>query len=256
MRRTTRGRRPKNLLTAILSNRSNCPQITFPEHPFDQGERYTLRDEILAPFPRTEEAIKIHMQEYYAIISHMDFEIGRILEKLESLGIADNTYYHFHRRDHGLAVGKHGLLGKQNQYDHSIASGCYQWSRYTSRHINDALVYLQSIYPTTCELAGIPTPQTVEFRSLLPLLQQSTDNAYDAIYGSYKDFQRMVRTEDFKLILYPEEDQVQLFDMKADPHEMTNLATRAMSSGHNSRTFSQLQSLQKEVGDTLSLRKL
>ena len=115
---------------------------------------------------------------------------------------------------------------------------------------------LQSIYPTTCELAGIPTPQTVEFRSLLPLLQQSSDNAYDAIYGSYKDFQRMVRTENYKLILYPEEDQVQLFDMKADPHEMTNLATLELYQDTVAALFSQLQSLQKAVGDTLSLREM
>ena len=110
---------PKEFVDRYPLESIELPPNYLPEHPFDQGERYTLRDEILAPFPRTEEAIKIHMQEYYAIISHMDYEIGRILEKLETLGIADNTYIIF-TADHGLAVGQHGLLGKQNQYDHSI----------------------------------------------------------------------------------------------------------------------------------------
>ncbi len=232
------------------------PPNYMPEHPFDQGERYTLRDEILAPFPRTENAIKTHIQEYYAIISHMDHEIGRVLERLEALNIADNTYIIF-TADHGLAVGRHGLLGKQNQYEHSIrvpliVSG----PDIASGASTDALVYLQSIYPTTCELAGIPTPSTVEFKSLLPLIEETADNSYDAIFGSYKDFQRMVRTRDFKLILYPEEDQVQLFDMNADPLEMTNLAKQAAYQDTMAALFGKLQSLQKEVGDTLSLREM
>ena len=234
----------------------DLPPNYLEEHPFDQGERYTLRDEILAPFPRTENAIKTHIQEYYAIISHMDYEIGRILDRLEALDIADNTYIIF-TADHGLAVGKHGLLGKQNQYEHSIRVPLViNGPNVSSGSSSDALVYLQSVYPTTCELAGIPTPSTVEFKSLLPLIEETADDSYDAIFGSYKDFQRMVRTKDFKLILYPEEDQVQLFDMKADPLEMTNLAKQAAYQDTMAALFGKLQSLQKEVGDTLSLREM
>ncbi|MFK7848985.1 MAG: sulfatase-like hydrolase/transferase [Rhodothermales bacterium] len=232
------------------------PANFLPEHPFDQGERYTLRDEILAPFPRTENAIKTHIQEYYAIISHMDYEIGRILDRLEALDIADNTYIIF-TADHGLAVGQHGLVGKQNQYDHSIRVPLViSGPNVAPGASTDALVYLQSIYPTTCDLAGIPTPSTVEFKSLLPLIEESAGDSYDAIFGSYKDFQRMVRTKDFKLILYPEEEQVQLFDMNADPLEMTNLAKQAAYQDTMAALFGKLQSLQKEVGDTLSLREM
>ncbi len=232
------------------------PTSFMPEHPFDQGERNTLRDEILAPFPRTEEAIKTHIREYYAIISHMDYEIGRVLEKLESMDIADNTYIVF-TADHGLAVGRHGLIGKQNQYDHSIRVPLIvNGPTISAGSSSDALVYLQSIFPTTCDLADIPTPPTVEFRSLLPLIEETSDNSYDAIFGSYKGFQRMVRTRDYKLILYPQQDQVQLFDMNKDPDELNNLASQAAYQDTMAALFSQLKSLQKEVGDTLSLREM
>lgn len=229
------------------------PANYAPEHSFDQGERYTLRDEILAPFPRTPEAVKTHLQEYYAIISHMDYEIGRILDKLESLGIADNTYIIF-TADHGLAVGQHGLIGKQNQYDHSIRVPLVMTGpSIPSGTSTDALVYLQSIFPTTCDLAGIPAPPTVEFKSLLPLIENSTDQSYDAIFGSYKHFQRMVRTDKFKLIVYPEANQLQLFDLINDPLEMNNLAGQTAYQDTVAALFGRLRELQQEVGDTLSL---
>ena len=229
------------------------PANYMPEHPFDQGERYTLRDEILAPFPRTETAIKTHMQEYYAIISHMDHEIGRVMDKLEEVGEADNTYVIF-TADHGLAVGEHGLLGKQNQYEHSIRVPLViAGPDIPGGTSNDALVYLQSIYPTTCDLADIPTPATVEFKSLMPLIEQTSTRSYDAIFGSYKHFQRMVRTENFKLILYPEADQIQLFDMESDPEELNNLASQAAYQDTMAALFGKLQQLQEEVGDTLTL---
>ncbi len=186
----------------------------------------------------------------------MDYEIGRIMEKLESLGLAENTYIIF-TADHGLAVGEHGLLGKQNQYEHSVRVPLVLTGPdIEAGTTSDALVYLQSIYPTTCDLAGIPTPATVEFKSLKPLIEQSSQNSYDAIFGSYKHFQRMVRTKDFKLILYPEEDQIQLFDMQADPDGLNNLASQAAYQDTMAVLFGRLKTLQQEVGDTLTLGSL
>ncbi len=233
----------------------DLPANFMPEHPFDQGERNTLRDEILGPFPRTEMAVKTHLQEYYAIITHMDREIGRILSTLDELGQTDNTYIIF-TADHGLAVGQHGLLGKQNQYEHSIrvpftiaGPGIEAGSQ------TDALVYLQSAFPTTLDYAGIDVPETVEFRSLVPLIEKTSDTSYPAIFGSYKGFQRMVRTASHKLILYPEVDEVQLFDVNEDPLEMNNLATDPAYSDTIEMLFSALQELQEEVGDTLTLKE-
>lgn len=232
------------------------PPSYLPVHPFDQGERNTLRDEILAPFPRTETAVRTHRREYYAIITHMDDQIGRILDRLDALGLTDNTLIVF-TADHGLAVGRHGLMGKQNQYDHSIRAplilagpGIEAGGR------SEALTYLQSVYPTTCELAGVPVPPTVEFESLVPVLQGETDTSYTAVFGAYKDFQRMVRTDTWKLIVYPEARQLQLFNLKDDPHELTNLAARPGYEATIQALYQQLHVLQQDVGDTLPLPDL
>lgn len=90
------------------------PPNFLTQHPFAiDGAGFKGRDEILASYPRTPEIIRVHLQEYYAIITHMDAQIGRILAALEATGKAANTIVIF-TSDQGLAVGQHGLLGKQN----------------------------------------------------------------------------------------------------------------------------------------------
>lgn len=94
------------------------PANFMPEHPFDNGEM-RIRDEMLGPFPRTEEFVRGEIAGYYAMISEVDAQIGRVLDALEANGQADNTIVIF-AGDNGLAVGQHGLLGKQSMYEHSI----------------------------------------------------------------------------------------------------------------------------------------
>ena len=246
---------PREIIDQYPLDSISLPESFLPEHPFDQGEKMTLRDEILAPFPRTEYAIKKHLQEYYAIITHLDAQIGRILQALRESGKYQNTYIIF-TADHGLAVGKHGLLGKQNQYDHSIrVPMILVGPDIPAGSKSDALVYLQSIYPTTCELAGVSVPGSVEFKSLLPILQ-GQDGGEEAIFGSYRDFQRMVRTRGHKLILYPEAGQSQLFDLQNDPLELQNLHSEPGNQEILQSLYNQLLTLQTVVGDTLVLPPL
>ncbi|MCB0669601.1 MAG: sulfatase-like hydrolase/transferase [Saprospiraceae bacterium] len=231
----------------------DLPESYLPEHPFDQGEKMTLRDELLAPIPRTEYAIKKHLQEYYAIISHLDSQIGRIFKALKKQNLDRNTYIIF-TADHGLAVGKHGLLGKQNQYDHSIrVPMVIAGPDIPGNRKSDALVYLQSIYPTTCALAGVEIPPSVEFRNLLPIIEENSPGE-DAIFGSYKDFQRMVRTTTHKLIIYPEAREMQLFDLLEDPLELHNSIDRPDNQEIVQSLYNQLTDLQQLVGDTLVLK--
>ncbi|MBK8507011.1 MAG: sulfatase-like hydrolase/transferase [Saprospiraceae bacterium] len=246
---------PKEYVDQYPLEDIKLPDAYLPEHPFDQGEKLTLRDEILAPIPRTEYAIKKHLQEYYAIITHLDAQIGRILKALKESGKYENTYIIF-TADHGLAVGKHGLLGKQNQYDHSVrVPMVIVGPDIPAQQKSDALVYLQSMYPTTCDLVGISIPGTVEFKSLLPLLKNQ-DGGEEAIFGSYKDYQRMVRTKTHKLILYPEVGQSQFFDLQNDPDELQNSIAEPGNQEIVRSLYNQLLTLQQEVGDTLVLPPL
>ncbi len=243
---------PKEYVDMYTSENIKVPENFVPEHPFDQGD-HKLRDENLAPFPRTEKQIQVHRGEYYAIITHMDHEIGRILKALENTGKADNTYIIF-SGDHGLAVGHHGLLGKQNQYDHSIRMPLIIIGPGIKAGTHsDALVYLQSMYATTCELAGLKTPSTVDFPSLKGILDGEKDKGYDAIFGNYRDLQRMVRTDKHKLIIYPHNGKQQLFDLENDPDEMKNLIDDKNYKSVKKKLYNRFLSLQKEVGDTLQV---
>ena len=117
---------PKEYVDRYPLDKVKVPENFLPEYPHNVGMGCGrgLRDEKLAPFPRTHHAVKVNRQEYYAIITHMDTQIGRILDALDKSGKKDNTYI-FYGADHGLGVGQHGLMGKQNMYDHSLRAVSY-----------------------------------------------------------------------------------------------------------------------------------
>ncbi len=233
------------------------PQNFQPLYPYAEeiGAGKKLRDEKLAPFPRTPHAVKVHRQEYYAIITHMDTMIGRMLDALEKTGKADNTWIFF-TADHGLAVGQHGLLGKQNLYDHSVRVPFIVVGPgvKSGRKISEP-VYLQDIMPTSLELAKVDKPQHVEFNSVLPLLEGGK-SPYKAIYGAYLEKQRSIRTDQYKLIAYPNANVLRLYDIKNDPLEMKDLADQAGMKPVLKDLFAGLQKLQKEMNDSLDLSSL
>ncbi len=250
---------PKSYIDKYPLDRIELPKNFLAEYPFkdDMGCSAGLRDERLAPFPRTERAIKVNRQEYYAIVTHMDAQIGRILDALERTGKADNTWIFF-TADHGLGVGHHGLLGKQNLYDHSVrvpflvsGPGVKPGTRSTTP------IYMQDVMPTTLELAKVDKPQHVQFHSLLPLIRSpdETRGSYDAVYGGYLALQRSVVMDGHKLILYPKIRRARLYDLRADPEEMEDLAGRPKSRPIIKRLFAKLLELQPATGDELDLTK-
>ena len=194
------------------------PKNYLPKHPFDHGN-FDGRDEKMLGWPRTKEQVKANLGVYYAVIDHMDREIGRILEALEKSGQAEETVVIF-TSDHGLAVGSHGLMGKQNMYAHTIrvpmilaGPGIPQGKQ------TEALCYLRDLFPTLCGLSGIDIPSEVEARSLVPVIQGKADSVYSEVYGVFRDKQRMVWDGRWKLIHYPQIRLHQLFDLDADPFE-------------------------------------
>ncbi len=244
---------PKEFLDRYPQSAIQVPPNFLPQHPFDQGD-FHVRDEMLAPFPRTPEAVQLHRREYYALITYMDEQIGRVLRALDQSGKASNTYVIL-TADHGLAIGEHGLMGKQNLYDCSvrmpllIAGPGIQ----PGRRIDD-LVYQHCLYATTCELAGVPVPSTVEFTSLAPLLRGRSRSPYEAVFCYYRGFQRSVRTATHKLIVYPQANRTQLFDLVHDPWEMQDLSADAASARLRQDLTARLVQIQRELGDPLVLK--
>jgi choline-sulfatase len=250
---------PQEYLDRYPLSRIQMPRSFLEEYPYKGaiGCGPDLRDEKLGPFPRTEEAVKVHRREYYAIISHLDAQIGRILDQLDKNGQAENTWIFF-SADHGLALGHHGLFGKQNLYDCSVRVPFIVAGPAVKRGQRiDASIYLQDVMPTTLELAGVPKPAQVEFHSLLPMLrgEQSATN-YPAVYGGYLELQRAVTFDGWKLILYPKAKVARLYHIGADPQEMTDLAADPAQAGRKKDLFARLLTLQRQFDDKLDLSKI
>ena len=247
---------PKSYVDKYPLEKIAVPNSFLEEYPLDIGAN-RIRDEQLAPFPRTEYAVKVNRQEYYAIITHMDHQIGRILDALEASGKADNTYIFF-TADHGLAVGRHGLMGKQNMYDHSIRVPFMVVGPDVKAGAKiEAPIYLQDVMATSLDLAGMKKPEHVEFHSVMPLLRGETDQSpYDAVYSGYLQVQRAVTHQGHKLILYPKIGAALLFDLDADPEEIHDLMKEPGSKKIAKRLFGKLLELQKETGDSLDLTEV
>ncbi|MEA3400760.1 MAG: sulfatase-like hydrolase/transferase [Armatimonadota bacterium] len=235
-------------------SRIQVPVNFRPVHPFDNGEM-TIRDEMLAPFPRTPEIVQEHIAAYYAMITHLDAHMGRVLEALEESGHAENTIIIF-GGDNGLAVGQHGLMGKQNMYDHSVRVPLvFHGPGIPASQRSDALCYLLDVFPTICDLVDVPAPASVEGRSLAPILRGGTERLYDSLFFAYMNVQRAVRDDRYKLIEYRTDDGrvTQLFDLAADPLETANLACAPGMENEVKRLRGELRQWQRQVDDPLAV---
>jgi arylsulfatase A-like enzyme len=187
----------------------------------------TIRDEKLAAVPRRPEEVKAHIADYYAIISHMDEQIGRLMEALTASGEMDNTLVVF-TSDNGLAVGSHGLMGKQNLYEHSVlVPVIISGPSLPAGGRREALCYLIDLFPTLCGLAGLGVPETSEGISLVPVIRGRKQSVRDDIFLAYRHIQRGLRTvEGWKLIEYRVQgrQKSQLFYLPDDPWEVNDLS--------------------------------
>ena len=228
------------------------PKNFNKEYPHNVGSN-KIRDEKLAPFPRTEYSIQVNKSEYYALISHMDTQIGRILEALEKSGKADNTIIMF-SADHGLGVGQHGFLGKQNMYEHSVrAPWIISGKGIPSGKVIENPIYIQDAMATCLDIAGIDKPNHVHFQSVLPLLKGDTSKARKQMYSCYTNHQRMVTENGFKLISYPIAKVERLYDLKNDPLETKDLAKDAKYANKLESLRKALANQMKEMKDPLDL---
>jgi arylsulfatase A-like enzyme len=243
---------PKEFMDLYDPARVPLPPAYLPIHPFDNGEM-AVRDEKLAPWPRTPEVIRRHQADYYAAITCLDHHFGRILDTLRELGQLDNTIIIF-ASDNGLNVGDHGLMGKQNLYEFGgmhvplvIAGPGIKHGR------SDAFVYLFDLFPTICDLAHVRVPKAAEGRSLLPALKGRKFKGRAVMFNVYKDVQRSIRDDRWKLIQYPQINRTQLFDLKNDPHELNDLAPDINCASKVVELMKQMRAAQAEWGDTCPL---
>jgi len=226
------------------------PPNYMPQHPFDNGE-LLIRDEKLNAWPRTEADIRRHIAEYYGMETHMDHAIGRIHDSLKGKGLWENTIV-IHTADHGLAVGQHGLLGKQNVYEHSarvplIMSGP---GMPKGRRI-EQFCYQHDLFPSLLAKAGVDIPSECEFKDLAPLTQGDDAEIYETMFCHYRGLHRMIKGERYKLIenAVAGTRRTQLFDYVDDPWETNDLSGDASMSVKIAELRVHLAEWQRRIDD-------
>jgi len=205
------------------------PPNYLPAHPFHHGHP-RLRDEVAVSGVwerRDERTIRNELGREFACSENIDIQIGRVLAKLEAMGELENTYV-IYTADHGMAIGRHGLQGKQNLYQHTWrvpflarGPGIKPGSRVEGN------IYLLDVLATLCDLAGIAAPETSEGLSFKPVLTGQKSTVRDVLYGVYnggtKPGMRSVKQGDWKLIKYDVMNgavrETQLFHLAENPHE-------------------------------------
>ena len=225
------------------------PPNFAPQHPFDNGHM-TGRDESLGPWPRTRSIVQDQLSEYYGLITQLDGQVGRILRELESGPHADNTVV-VYTADHGLAVGSHGLLGKQNLYEHSMGAPLiFSGPGIPQGEVSSAFCYLLDIFPTLCSLLGVKPPPGIDGFDLSPVWKGEVASVRDSVFTSFRDLMKAVRNDRWKLIRYPKIDHVQLFDLREDPHETRNLAGERAHGDRMNALTALMREWQGKVGDS------
>ena len=226
--------------------RIKLPPNVLPVHPFDNGEM-TIRDEELLSWPRRPEELREEIARYDLMIENMDAGIGRVLAALDSHGLTDNTVIVF-AGDHGLALGSHGLLGKQNLYEHSMRSPLIVVGPgFPAGTIRDDFTYLYDVPATILAAAGVAIPDSMDGLDL------HLDTGREDVLTRYRQIQRAWRDDRWKVIWYSPIDRWQVFDLLADPEETVDLARDPANTGLVADLRRRLQAARRENQDTEDL---
>jgi arylsulfatase A-like enzyme len=191
--------------------------------------------------------------DYYRYISFLDLQIGRILDALAASPHAASTYVVF-AGDSGVARGSHGLIGKQNLYEHSmrvplIVSG----PGVPAGTRTAAMCYLYDVLPTLGKLCGVTNKETSDAREFIATLHDPSRKSRSSLVFAYRDVQRAIRDERWKLIRYPQVNQTQLFDLQKDPLERYDLAAKGESDSRVRAMMAHLGKALKQYGDKCPL---
>jgi arylsulfatase A-like enzyme len=227
-------------------------------HPFNNGElgsNGTTTEVKYIPFPRDPAKVREIMAAHYAMISHMDDAIGRLLEALQERSLLENTIVVF-SADNGLGLGQHGLLGKQNIYESGVRVPLLMAGPgVPGKQTSEALAYLYDIYPTLCDLAEVKTPQSVTGKSLKPVIEGRQEGIRESLLIVYKNYMRGFRMGPWKLHQYHvrgDRNEL-LFNVKDDSIENRNLAGDERYASVMRTLKTEMQKRMKELGDGVIL---
>ncbi len=210
--------------------------ITLPVEPADDEADIPLpaRNGAVGQYTMTAtpEQRRAAIRAYLATVSYMDAQAGRVLDALQRLGVADNTIIVF-TGDHGWHLGEHGLWHKRSLFEESarVPFIIHAPGARANGRASGSLVELLDVYPTLCDLAGVPAPAVLQGRSLRPILADAKAKVHAAAFTQARrgpdaqNWGRSVRTARWRCTEWDEgRNGVELYDHDADPREYTNLA--------------------------------
>lgn len=228
------------------------PKNFLPQHPWNNGEM-VIRDEVLLPWPRPADQVKSMIADYYRYISYLDGQIGRVLDALEASPFAKNTIVVF-ASDSGVARGSHGLIGKQNVYEHSMRVPLIiKGPGIPADQTTKAMCYLFDVFPSLGKLCGVTGPKSSEGIDIGPTLSDPSKPARKTMLFGYRNVQRAISDGEWKLIRYPQVDKTQLFNLAEDPSETTNLADKPEQAERVAKMKALLAAEAAAYGDTAPL---
>ncbi|QZT38982.1 sulfatase-like hydrolase/transferase [Halosquirtibacter xylanolyticus] len=219
---------PGKYATMYKPNEVPLPANLLSHYNYNDGYDQ-IRDEVLIPYPRDIDTVRKEIADYYGMISHMDTQIGRILDALEKSGIDKNTIV-IYASDNGLAIGHHGLMGKFSFYGHSLQVPLImRGPKIPENYRTDTYVYLHDLFPTICDMTDISIPETVESKSFLSVLKKKKQPIHEYMFGALSNLKRSVSTREYKLIRHYKSktenkgtDEYLFFDLRNDPLEIKN----------------------------------
>lgn len=217
-------------LPKLNAKQPPLPVNYLPKHPFD-NTHMNVRDEVRVSGVwknRDESTIRNELGREFACSENIDIQVGKVLAQLEAMGELDNTYI-IYTADHGMAIGRHGLQGKQNLYEHTFrvpfivkGPGIKPGTRARGN------VYLLDVLATLCDLTGVKPPETNQGISMKPILMGEKESVRDVLYGVYcggdLPGMRCVKKDGWKLIQYESTKSgaksTQLFNLRENPNEL------------------------------------
>lgn len=201
----------------------------------------------------TPELHKGLLEAYYASVSYMDAQVGRVLDALDELGLRENTIVIF-SSDHGYLLGQHDKFQKQHLFEEATRVPfilSVPWISGTHGEATRRITELVDLYPTVAELAGLVPPSNLQGQSLLPLLEDpaTKDWSRDMAFTISRSGGESIRTEDWRFTHWGfGEKGEELYDRKNDPGEFTNLATDPKYADQRAALKKRLEAKRVEAG--------
>lgn len=241
---------PLSFRERYYQDRPPLPKNFLPQHPFFNAPQATSgRDESLLPWPRPEGMLSDQLCEYYGLVTHLDAQVGRIMKAIDEANDSRETYI-VYTADHGLALGSHGLLGKQNVYEQSMSSPLIlKGPEIPAGKSTEAFSYIHDLYATVCGFASVQVPEEADTLDLSGIWQGKKDAVHEAVYLPFQDNQRAVRDTRWKLHIYPQINHKLLFDLQNDPHETKDLSVDPQYASEIERLTALMELCRQEVGD-------